>query len=230
MTTVLLLARDFIERLGNPLYGGAVNDEYGMRLAELLQAEGFEASLSREIQQLDDPSAFTSHGWLWLLQWARAKRLELRSDLLESLFAESASVFVRKAILDVAVTSQSTAVDWRRTDVREFPDRFLASVMSAAIARAQERSEGSVERVRPKSDKGESEPATAAPQGTLVALLQANKPLTLYAASTLLHHRWPGQTKLISYFWTLVDNLDPETSAEWITNVRPPGRERPPSV
>ncbi len=54
MSGLLSLARDYIERMANPVYGFAVNEEYSLRFAELLATEGFESSLRREVEELRD--------------------------------------------------------------------------------------------------------------------------------------------------------------------------------
>src|SRR5689334_11279548 len=106
MSTVLALARDFIERVSNPVFGTAVNEEYGFRLAALLESEGFERQLNEEIARLDDSGTFTSYGWLWLMGWARAKNVRMRPELLQRLFEQSSSVFVRTMILEIAVEGE----------------------------------------------------------------------------------------------------------------------------
>jgi hypothetical protein len=227
MSTLLALARDFIERVSNPVFGARVNEEYGFRLAALLESEGFEQQLNQEISRLDDAAAFTSYGWLWLMGWARAKNVRLRPDLLRRLFEQSSSVFVRTMILEVAVEGEAPRDDRVIADVHEFPDRFLASVMAAAIVRPEEwrldreRSDRPFER----EERLEAIPPSTAAEATLVSLLQAGKPLTLRAATTLLRHRWEGSAALNRFFWTLVDGLDAETRAEWLKRVRPPDRE-----
>lgn len=224
MSTILLLARDFIERLSNPVYGPAVNEDYGMRLAELLGSEGFEQQLNEEMRRLDDPSAFTSHGWLWVIGRARSRNIELRTDLLEALFEHSSSVFVRTAILDVAVHEDATEFDSELADVREFPNRLLADVMNASV-QPRERSRFASRDTHMPSEAEvplfERRPATNAAEVTLVSLLQSGKPITLRAASTLLRHRWEGQRQLNAFFTKLTEVLDEETRRQWLTRVRP---------
>jgi hypothetical protein len=220
MSTLLFLARDFIERLSNPVYGPAVNEDYGMQLATLLAAEGFEHRLNEEIRSLDDSTAFTSHGWLWVLGWARSKDIELRRDLLKTLFEHSSSVFVRTAILDVAVNEGATGFDRELADVDKFPNRFLADVMTSCVqARDRPRSERRTTELPHKEERSERLPATNAAELTLVSLLQAGKPITLSAASTLLRHTWEGQDQLNEFFKRLTEVLDEETRREWLTRL-----------
>jgi len=221
MSTVLSLARDFIERLSNPVYGQAVNEDYGMRLAALLRDEEFARQLNEEVAQLDDPSAFTSFGWLWLMGWARSKNLTLPASLLITLFDQSSSVFVRSAILDLAVDAEPVEAT-NIQDVREFPDRFLATVMAAAVERDGAQGFAPGER-RGELERLERLPATTAAEATLVSLLQIAKPKTLSAASVLLRHKWKGEAELNVFFWTLANALDDETRREWLARVSAQG-------
>jgi hypothetical protein len=193
-----------------------------MRLAALLETEGFEQQLHQEMRRLDDPSAFSSHAWLWLICQARSKNIELRSNLMEALFTQSSSVFVRTAILDIAVSARDDAFNWDVTDVREFPNAFLAAVMTAAVQQREQQgfARQDTERSRGDAPRSERLPSTTAAEVTLVSLLQAGRPITLSAASTLLRHRWDGRRQVNTFFWTLADGQDEETRREWLSRVR----------
>lgn len=52
MSNFLAVADDFLERMNNPAYGGAVNDEYAMKFARLLRDEQFEEQLNRQISDV----------------------------------------------------------------------------------------------------------------------------------------------------------------------------------
>jgi hypothetical protein len=60
MSDLLFLARDFIDRMANPTYGAAVNEDHALRFASLLQREGFEELFMREIREVRDRDALTS--------------------------------------------------------------------------------------------------------------------------------------------------------------------------
>ena len=78
MSGLLSLARDYLERMANPVYGFAVNEEYSLRFAQLLETDGFESSLRREVQELRDTEELTSNGWLWLMGGQRQERSKLK--------------------------------------------------------------------------------------------------------------------------------------------------------
>lgn len=71
MSILLGLARDHLDRMANPAYGSAVNEEYSLRLAALLQREGVGNELEAEMHSLRDAGLLTSHGWMWFLGSAR---------------------------------------------------------------------------------------------------------------------------------------------------------------
>ena len=86
MSDLLALARDYIDRMANPIHGIAVNEDYALRFARLLEREGFEAALADEIRALTDKEALSSHGWLWIIRWARSRQIDILEDLLLELF------------------------------------------------------------------------------------------------------------------------------------------------
>ena len=137
MSGLLTLARDYLDRMANPVYGFATNEDYALRFAQLLGTDGFEDRLRNEIQELRDREAFTSNGWLWLIGWARSRRIDLSEDLLLELFWEWSSVPARCAVVDLATYRFEKDL---RADVTlgDFPNRFLAVIMRDATEISKE--------------------------------------------------------------------------------------------
>jgi hypothetical protein len=210
MSDVLKLAADFIERMSNPGYGIRVNEDYALRLGSLLATEGFDGLLRREIAQIRDTDTLSPHGWLWLLNWARAKGIRLDDKLLLHLAEMLSSVFMQVVVIDVATRH----IKWNRreavTSIEKFGDSWLSQLMHRCtkIERLQEAEDEHIDTRRSES--------------VLVALMQVGSDITLDAASTLLNHRWKGQQRLIQYFWSLCDEVDEETQNNWISRLQPP--------
>jgi hypothetical protein len=206
MSNLLTLARDYIDRMANPNYGFATNEDYSLRFAQLLQRDGFEASLREEIKGLRDKEALTSNGWLWLIRWARSRQIDMPEDLLLELFEEWSSVPARCAIVDLA-THRSELPQAADVTLTDFPDRFLAKVMRGAT---EVRNVNEDDRSRTESWR-----LTARAESCLVVFLQVGTPLTLGAASALLRHQWLGHEQLSEYLLVLARTLDAETREVW---------------
>jgi hypothetical protein len=214
MSTVLALARDFIERMSNPVFGLSTNEEYSLEFGQLLQSEDFAFQLRRDIESLRDPVEMTSHGWLWILGWARSNRIQLQDHLLLALFEQWSSVFMKTAIVDL-VTAELEGQKEQRSDERE--SQFLEEIVVRATEYEQRR-----------EDRREAPPVAqfGRAEATLIALLQVGRPATLQAAQGLLRRRWTGQERLVEFFWSLVDSLEDDTRAAWLQAVNPPERWR----
>jgi hypothetical protein len=210
MSQVLALASDFIERMSNPAYGVRINEEYSLRFAELLSSEGFDELLRREMRQLRDPDALTPHGWLWLLGWARSKKISLDDKLLLRLTETLTSVFMLVVTIDLATKK----TDWghRNTVVslHEFYHPWLLELMRRCTEKGGEK------------DTGNDYIDTKRAETVLIALMQVSSDITVDAASTLLNHHWTGQYQLLRFFWSLCDQFDDETRDMWISRLRPP--------
>jgi hypothetical protein len=208
MSGLLTLARDYIERMANPVYGFATNEDYSLRFAKLLATEGFEGSLRDEIQGLRDKEALTSNGWRWLIGWARSRRIELPEELLVELFEEWSSVSARCSIVDLA-TYRAQVEPKANVRLRDFPNQFLASIMRGATEIGEDHPRG--------DDRPGQEPwrLTGRAESVLVVFLQVGTPLTLGAASALLRHQWPGHEQLFEFLRVLATTLDSETRRVW---------------
>lgn len=211
MSDLLSLARDFLERMANPVYGFADNQEYSLRFAQLLLREGFEGSLRREIETVSDKEALTSNGWLWIMRWATSRKIEIPEDILVALFEEWSSVAGRCAIVQHATDLATIRPTRELPRLEEFPNRFLARIMKSVTETDREDvmdERRSVER-----------PARSA-ESLLVVFLQVGTPVTLAAASALLRHQWRGHDALFEYLRALASTLDSETRSVWSDRLR----------
>src|SRR4051812_39619154 len=129
MIELLTLASDYIERMSNPTFGPVVNEDYETRFAALLQSNEFQKSFDESLRELSDRGTLSAYGWLWLLGYAKARRISLREELLTELFLEWSSVFVRSDIIDVA-TQVADKLDTTPTTFAEFPNSFLRKVLA----------------------------------------------------------------------------------------------------
>jgi hypothetical protein len=217
MSDLLILARDYIEKMANPVYGFTINEDYSIRFARLLERDGFENLLTGEIREVHDRDALTSYGWLWLMGWAKSRSIDLSEALLLELFDEWSSVFIKCTILELATQrTENARTDRGAVRLSDFPNRFLRNVMVAAISTKRP----DVPEQDPFRPEREERPfieplSMGRSESLLVALLQVGTPVTLDAASVLLRHECEGQEQLRAFFWVLFDALDPETRTEW---------------
>lgn len=212
MSTLLTLARDYIERMANPVYGVTTNEDYAIKFGKLLESEDFKVQLQEEIESLTekDTGVLSSHGWLWLFDWAKSTGAKLDQELLLLLFHEWVSPFVKAEIVQLATRDfdGETGVNVRN-NLSDFPNRFLARIMEEATSSGEE-NDSERERLR-------GTPA----QSVLITFLQADSPIALDAASALLRHQWNGQQKLRHFFEVLVGSLDTETKNVWLDRIDP---------
>ena len=212
MSDVLTLASDFIDKMSNPAHGIHVNEDYSLRFASLLESEGFEGLLRREATRLNNKNTLTPNGWLWLLGWARSKDVALDDTLLLDLSEYWSSISMQVSTIEIATRNTIWSRRQRISSLEEFEHPWLAQLLQRCTTVADE------DNIETNNIRARNA------QNILVALLQVGSDLTLDAATTLLHHRWPGQRALLEFFWRLVDGLDDETQDVWISNVQPPQR------
>jgi hypothetical protein len=222
MSGLLALARDYIERMANPVYGFSTNEEYSQRFGELVETEGFDQSLRGEVETLRDTDTLTSNGWLWLLGWARSRRIRLNEDLLLTLFEQWASVPARCAIIELATMGVERDL-WTSFSIQEFPDSFLAQLLRRSVA-INGNNLGEMPTRAPSLP-------TAHAENLLIVLMQVGTPLTVAAASALLRHQWRGHEALFNFALVLADSVDTETRRVWSDQLRVDlfrtGEERP---
>jgi len=209
MSGLLSLARDYLDRMANPVYGLAVNEEYSLRFAQLLETDGFESSLRREVKELRDTEELTSNGWLWLMGWAKTREIEVKDDLLLDLFNQWSSISARCAIVDLAIHQYRPDLRVSRgLPLSEFPHPLLARMLHDATEIVDER-EQRIDRSRREARR------TGRAEDLLLVLLQVEAPITIAAASTLLRHQWDGHEQLVTYLRELAATWDGETRGLW---------------
>jgi hypothetical protein len=218
MSDLLVLARDYLDRMANPIHGSAVNEDYALRFARLFERDGFEAALADEIRGLRDKDALTSHGWLWIIRWARSRHIDVSEDLLLDLFEEWSSIPAKCTVVDLATyrseLDPSIFVSFMNLPLSMFPQRFLGRLMRNATTITEEE-------LGLHGDRGRDERRrrmvrlTARAESLLVILIQVATPITLAAARTLVRHQWEGHTQLFEFLQVLASPLDAETRNVW---------------
>jgi hypothetical protein len=218
MSDLLFLAKDFIERMANPAYGLVTNEEYALQFAMLLQREGFEQKFLQEIREVEDRDVLSSHGWLWLVGWAKSRNIDLTTDLLVELFDEWSDVFVKTNVMDLATRNAEYKVPgYLDISIENFPDEFLRRVMLSAvrIEREGSRELGRTFDEQEEFRRPEAVPAIGRAEALLVSLLQVGRSITLNAASTFLSYEWQGHGHMQIFFFLLYDKLDEESQTAW---------------
>ena len=218
MTEILTLAADFIERMSNPAYGVAVNEEYSLRFAQLLERERVAGLLNSEAREERDVNALTAHGWLWFLNWARGNDLEVNGDLLLDLSDRYSSVFMQVLIIDVATRNVESVRTGGVATVDDFGNDWLRALMIRSI---RQEPQPEVEEKRPfdgqeRVERNEERPVrTGRAETSLLALLQVDRPITINAAATLLRHPWAGRDQLANFYRWRVSDLEAESREMW---------------
>jgi len=218
MSTTLALAADFIERMSNPAYGIRTNEEYALRFAMLLDSEQFGSLMIHEAKELSAIDTLTPHGWLWFLRWAQSQSVPLNHKVLLDVIETWSSVLLQASAIDVGTQDTEWTEHRQIVPLEEFNHPFLRELLLRSI-RLPETEPSQVEKIE---GLDEGLVRTSRAEGVLVALLQVGREITLDAATTLLHHRWMGQFKLVNYFWLLWQGLDAETQEVWNSRLRPP--------
>ena len=222
MSDVLALSSDFIERMSNPAYGVSVNEDYSIRFGKMLTSDGFDDMLQHEARRLRNVDTLSSHGWLWLLDWAKSRNISLDDELLLDLTERWSSVFMQVSVIDLATQN----AEWTRRQsvatVEGFQNRWLSKLMQRSTTLPSEElsQADSLRQALPSSEYISTNRA----ENVLIALLQVGRDITVDAAATLLRHDWAGHTKLVRFFWSCYDGLDNETQLVWKSRLQPPGR------
>lgn len=224
MTAILALTRDFIERMANPAYGGVANEEHSLRFAQSMRDERFRRLFTDEVRSIRIVDTLTSHGWLWLVGWAKANAVEMDVSVLAVVYDEWASVFLKKEIVELALQRSKDDESPRHATIDEYPNDFLRAILTSSV---QTRIwEAPADESFPRSLVEEAaivrRPNTAKAKMTLAALMQSNRRLAHGAAGTLMSHEWEGQKAIVEFFWSLADGVDDETRSNWISAFSPP--------
>ncbi len=222
MSGILALASDFIERMTNPAYGVHVNEDYGLRFATLMEAENFRGMLHAEVAELESADALTSHGWIWLLSWARSHSIQLDERLLLDLARRWSNPFMQIPVIDLATIDAERMEDFddptmRGPSIEAVNHSFLRHLLKDVITVPDVEHVEHVPLERPVEESRESRERSRLPyaENTLVALLQVNRRVTWEAATALLNHRWSAQKELLAFYYQLREGLDEETASVW---------------
>jgi hypothetical protein len=216
MSILLTLTSDYVDKMMNPIYGITVNEDYGIKFANLLESDGFTSKLNEEIESLDDANSLSHFGWIWLFEWANSKGIKLNEDLLVEQFYRWSNPIVKAEIIKIGIHGASYEINYSYT-LANFPDKFLAKIMNRLTSQdfgddlKNEKFEKDITKGTMASD-------------VLVSFLQEGSTIVLDAAISLLKHQWSGQRDLVDFFGILLDNLDSETRDAWEERLKlPPG-------
>jgi hypothetical protein len=211
---LLAIAESFIDRMTNPRYGPAVNEEYAMRFTELLNGDpGFATELANLSLDPEDIDSLPACAWPWYLEWRRLEGAPPpTADFFEVLFAATDDPAIRLAVVQSALSER--AADSSQDD---FPDAALAPLSDPGLG-SEERGAIRSSWLRSQATRltRAGDPAQTLPDAIELAtyLLQIGDSDSL---ASLLSLPWPGQEALITAIARqLADaNLDPETAAAW---------------
>jgi hypothetical protein len=219
MSGLLRLANEFIDRMMNPAFGSLVNDEYAMRLGELLSDDEASARLESEMGRLTRVDELSAHTWMWLLSMPGSDTA-LGTDLLLELARAFQSATFRVAVIDCATRGRPRMGPTEDITLEEVPtldqidDRFLSGLVQSAVRtpRAQVTTNG--------VDVGSFPEA----ETLLVALLTVDRRDCHQVARALLHYEWPGQRALLAFFESRTTAMDDESRNRWL-RLRPAREE-----
>jgi hypothetical protein len=200
MADLLMLGAEFFDRLSNPAYGIRTNEDYSLRLASLLDSDGFGDFVRQEVARMRDPDSLTVHGWLWLLTWARANDARISAALLFDLVRRWSSVFMQVLIVDLATWDEKD----RPADRSEWLSNYLQWSVDVA------------------GDAGERRDVdTRRAETAFIALLQVGRPITIEAAARLLRREWVGRPQLFEFYRNWTEGLDEESREMWTSRLDP---------
>ncbi|GAA4363855.1 hypothetical protein [Nocardioides caricicola] len=221
MSGLLRLANEFLERMMNPSYGPLLNDEYAMRLGELLADEHTSDQLAQEATRLTRVDELSAHTWLWLLGQPQADAID--RGLLGYLCIEFEAAAFRARVIDSALRDNPRLEPGEvyvsgRQSIQELENVWLRDLV-ATVVQLGDDSEGTQ---APSSDSAGNfrgpDPYNA--QSMLVALLSVGRRDCHEAAAALLHHEWAGQDALLRSFDSRMTSMDEASQTQW-TRLRP---------
>lgn len=234
MTSLVALAADFLERMGNPAFGIRLNEEYAMRLSFLLGGD-VDERLGAEMSELNDVDLLTPTGWLWVLGWSRAHHVRLDDELLHGLVERWEASTFKAEVIQTAIDglNEEAAQAWlddlvaRATgqDVTDEPDDAATSADDVGLVLLGDDAAAGRRALRPSAQRRGSQH----PSSLVLALIACDRDPAIDAAARLLRQRWAGADGLARSFWARVDGLDEGSRALWLERLDPPERpdERP---
>lgn len=217
MTGVLALTNEFIERVMNPAFGSQINDDYSMRLGELMADPRSESLLESEVERLTRVDDLSAHTWLWLLKQDVAKR-RLSHQLLADLCLAFQAPAFRVLVIDCA-TSEHPRLEPGEVDVTGIPpaiDNVESGWLSGLVRRV-------VGHTDPHTHNGDGRDGSVeqpardfrSAESLLLALLTIDRGQCLQAAWAMLHHEWEGQAHLLEFLRGRTATMDEEARLRW---------------
>jgi hypothetical protein len=226
---LLAMVESFVDRMTNPLYGPAVNEEYSQRFNQALAEDPeFAAEFANLALDPEDVGSLSACAWPWYLDWRRLEDAPPpASDFLDALFAATDDPAIRLAVMQSGLSERvtdaaapDTAADGSAASERPgyqrdrpFPgfDREPEE-RPAAIPSHWLRSQVT-------ALTRDAESASALPDLIEVAmyLLQLGDPESLASLRAMLSTQWPGRADLLDAIGRQLAeaDLDPETAASW---------------
>jgi hypothetical protein len=213
MSTMLTLAAEFLDRMTNPSYGPAINEDYSLRFAVLMSAENSDKSLDEEIGLLENVNTLGPYVWLWIINRARSRDIILSEDLLLHLTGRWPDVFIQAPVIDLATRNAEWSSPENVVSIKSFGHPWLSRLLQQCTGYRNDVADRSMFTLSRRAEL------------SLISLLQVGKGITLDAASTLLNHSWEGRSHLVEFFWYRWDQLDEETQVIWQSRLHPPNRD-----
>src|SRR5579872_5450390 len=129
MSVLFSLAADFIDKVTNPSYGPLVNEEYSLKLGQLVNDESFLGMFSNEIKRIENVDELTPHAWIWVLRWCRTNRIKPSDAVLTALIKKWSSVFLQVLIIDAA-TFDASENEFNSYEPRVLKNEWLIDTIS----------------------------------------------------------------------------------------------------
>jgi hypothetical protein len=219
MTSLLVLAQELFERATNPAYGVAANDEFAARLSAAIGPEDIERFAS-EVARLDDPAAFTSYGWAWVLEFAAGHRVTLRRELLTALCQRWDEPALKALVVEAALGDEVVAADQSQPGDQEWLDGVieLAAPLPTPTDDTLDDYPVNDDHVRPglADEPGADRTVdTSSAEALVTALLVIGTDPAVAGAQRLLNRSWPGTEQLAEFVDARLRDPDPLARLPW---------------
>jgi hypothetical protein len=231
MSSLIELASEFLDRIGNPAYGAQINEEYAIRLTALLGIDTPEIDrrFATEVAALDDVEALTPTGWLWVLRWARAHDVRMSPDLLRALVERWEATSFKAVAIETAIADADDA-ERSETWLAGLVDRAVRTEITGDTTRPRDFGGDEPDRnqksIRPPSERRGSRHAYS----LFLALVACDTAATTNAASDLVGRDWDGAEDLVLSVWARLDSLDDESRDVWLSRLQIPARPSDPGT
>ena len=206
MTSLLILARDSLERAANPAYGVAANDEHAARLAAVIGPADVERFMS-EVARLDDPANLTSYGWAWVLEFAISHNVALDRELLSDLCQRWDVPALKALVIEAAIEFDQPAEP--NAEVVEWLTRVVERAAPLLVLPDDDRL------VDDDETYSLGEIDTGSAEALLTALLVVGTESTINAARQLFARQWLGSRQLDDFVRSNLNDSDPLARVPW---------------